>query len=173
MHHLSGHPNVVKLVNVFEDKRNVHIVMELCSGGELFDRIVKRGHYSEKNAAQIIRTIVEVVQHCHSMGVVHRDLKPENFLLSDDGASAELKATDFGLSSFFKDGVKFTDIVGSAYYVAPEVRRRHAPAQCRGACARPAQVVYFQAWAALQALGHSASATRLFMSRACPSTMPL
>eukprot|EP00967_Tisochrysis_lutea_P044532 scaffold54059_cov19-Tisochrysis_lutea.AAC.7 len=71
-------------------------------GGELFDSIVKRGHYSERDAAELIRTIVSVVAHCHNMGVIHRDLKPENFLLSDKSPRAQLKATDFGLSSFFQ-----------------------------------------------------------------------
>jgi calcium-dependent protein kinase len=130
MNHLSGHPNVVKLYDVFEDKRNVHIVMELCTGGELFDRIVARGHYSEKSAAQIIRAVVEVVAHCHTMGVVHRDLKPENFLLSSAGSASELKAIDFGLSAFFQAGKPLTDIVGSAYYVAPEVLRKKYSSQC-------------------------------------------
>lgn len=130
LEHLTGHHNIVRFLAAYEDKRNVHIVMELCSGGELFDRIVARGHYSEKTAAQIIRSVVEVVQHCHSMGVIHRDLKPENFLLSDGGASADLKATDFGLSTFYKPGDTFDDIVGSAYYVAPEVLRRQYSAAC-------------------------------------------
>mmetsp|Transcript_22081 Transcript_22081/g.37752 ORF Transcript_22081/g.37752 Transcript_22081/m.37752 type:complete len:598 (+) Transcript_22081:88-1881(+) len=124
MHHLSGHGNVVCLKNVYEDKQNVCLVMELCTGGELFDSIVKRGHYSERDAASLIRTIVGVVSHCHSMGVIHRDLKPENFLLSDKTKESQLKATDFGLSSFFQEDQMFTDIVGSAYYVAPEVLRR-------------------------------------------------
>jgi calcium-dependent protein kinase len=130
MDHLSGHPNVVKLEDVFEDKRNVHMVMEICTGGELFDRIVARGHYSEKSAAQIIRAIVLVVAHCHSMGVVHRDLKPENFLLSCAGSVSELKAIDFGLSTFFQPGKMLSDIVGSAYYVAPEVLRKKYSSQC-------------------------------------------
>ena len=124
MHHLAGHPNVVKLRGAYEDKQHVHLIMELCSGGELFDRIVARGHYTEKDAAALVRTIVTVVSHCHAMNVIHRDLKPENFLLADPSADARLKATDFGLSVFFKDGQDFTDIVGSAYYVAPEVLRR-------------------------------------------------
>ena len=98
--------------------------MELCSGGELFDSIVERGHYSEMDAASMIRTIVSVVDHCHNMGVIHRDLKPENFLLSSRGASANVKATDFGLSVFFKRGDLFYDLVGSAFYVAPEVLKR-------------------------------------------------
>ncbi|CAK0786958.1 Calcium-dependent protein kinase 2 [Coccomyxa viridis] len=124
MHHLKGHDNIVTLVGAFEDKANVHLVMELCSGGELFDRIVARGHYTEKDAAALVRTIVSVVAHCHLLGVVHRDLKPENFLLSTKDDDAPLKATDFGLSVFYKPGEMFTDVVGSAYYVAPEVLKR-------------------------------------------------
>jgi len=125
MHHLAGHPHIVTLKEAFEDKHTVHLVMELCGGGELFDRIVARGHYSEKDAATLIRTIVKVVAHCHSLGVIHRDLKPENFLLADTSEDAQLKATDFGLSVFFKGDEIYRDIVGSAYYVAPEVLRRH------------------------------------------------
>eukprot|EP00798_Chlamydomonas_sp_ICE-L_P031421 gene31421-6594_t len=124
MHHLAGHANVVCLKGVYEDKSNVCLVMEVASGGELFDNIVKRGHYTEKDAAALIRVIVSVVLHCHNMGVIHRDLKPENFLLSDKSANSPIKATDFGLSSFFQEDQVFTDIVGSAYYVAPEVLRR-------------------------------------------------
>jgi len=120
MHHLAGHANVVHLHGVYEDKSNVCLVMEVCYGGELFDAIVKRGSYSEKDAAALIRIIVGVVAHCHNMGVIHRDLKPENFLLLNNDALTGLKSTDFGLSSFFQEGQVFTDIVGSAYYVAPE-----------------------------------------------------
>ncbi|KAL0030994.1 hypothetical protein WJX79_007525 [Trebouxia sp. C0005] len=125
MHHLAGHPNVTLLKGAYEDRHHVHLVMELCAGGELFDRIVQRGQYSEKDAAELVRTIVKVVAHCHSLGVIHRDLKPENFLLSNKDPHAPLKATDFGLSVFYHPGQIFTDIVGSAYYVAPEVLRRH------------------------------------------------
>jgi len=125
MHHLAGHQNITRLKGSYEDKGSVHLVMEICSGGELFDRIVQRGHYTEKDAAGMVRTIVNVVAHCHSLGVMHRDLKPENFLLADKSPEALLKATDFGLSVFYKPGQVFRDIVGSAYYVAPEVLKRH------------------------------------------------
>lgn len=104
MHHLSGQPNIVELVNVFEDKQSVHLVMELCAGGELFDRIIAKGHYTERAAASLLRTIVQIVHTCHSMGVIHRDLKPENFLLLNKDENAPLKATDFGLSVFYKQG---------------------------------------------------------------------
>ncbi|XP_024401417.1 calcium-dependent protein kinase 26 [Physcomitrium patens] len=125
MHHLSGHPNIVMIKGAYEDPASVHLVMELCAGGELFDRIIQRGHYSEAKAAILIRTIVGVVETCHSLGVMHRDLKPENFLFSSTKEDAALKTTDFGLSVFFKPGEIFRDVVGSPYYVAPEVLRKN------------------------------------------------
>ncbi|KAJ0237547.1 Calcium-dependent protein kinase 10 [Hirschfeldia incana] len=121
---LPDHPNVVKLRATYEDGENVHLVMELCEGGELFDRIVARGHYTERAAAGVARTIAEVVMMCHVNGVVHRDLKPENFLFANKKENSALKAIDFGLSVFFKPGEKFTEIVGSPYYMAPEVLKR-------------------------------------------------
>jgi calcium-dependent protein kinase len=124
MHHLAGHENIVQMKHAYEDKTHVHLIMEVCTGGELFDRIVARGYYSESDASKVVRTMVQVVSHCHSMGVMHRDLKPENFLLSAPGDDAVLKCTDFGLSVFFSDGQRYSDIVGSAFYVAPEVLRR-------------------------------------------------
>lgn len=104
MHHLSEHPNVVRIRGAYEDSVFVHLVMELCEGGELFDRIVQKGHYSEREAAKLIKTIVGVVEGCHSLGVMHRDLKPENFLFDTTVEDAALKATDFGLSVFYKPG---------------------------------------------------------------------
>jgi calcium-dependent protein kinase len=85
MYHLSGQPGIVELKGTYEDKNSVHLVMELCAGGELFDRIIAKGHYTERAAASLLRTIVEIVHTCHTMGVIHRDLKPENFLLSKAG----------------------------------------------------------------------------------------
>ncbi|KAH6797519.1 calmodulin-domain protein kinase cdpk isoform 2 [Perilla frutescens var. hirtella] len=121
LHHLSGNSTVVSIKGAYEDAVAVHVVMELCAGGELFDRIVKRGHYSEKKAAELARTIVGVIETCHSLGVMHRDLKPENFLFVNEEEDSPLKTIDFGLSMFFKPGQKFSDVVGSPYYVAPEV----------------------------------------------------
>ncbi|XP_057994235.1 calcium-dependent protein kinase 1 isoform X1 [Hevea brasiliensis] len=129
MYHLTGHRNIVELKGAYEDRHSVNLVMELCAGGELFDRIIAKGHYSERAAANLCRQIVTVVHDCHSMGVVHRDLKPENFLFLSTDENSPLKATDFGLSVFFKPvcviaGDVFRDLVGSAYYVAPEVLHR-------------------------------------------------
>ncbi|XP_074570147.1 calcium-dependent protein kinase 20-like [Curcuma longa] len=125
MRHLPAHPNIVNLKDTYEDDQSVHLVMELCEGGELFDRIIAREHYTEQAAAMVIRTIVEVVQNCHKHGVIHRDLKPENFLFANKKENASLKAIDFGLSIFFKPGERFNEIVGSPYYMAPEVLKRN------------------------------------------------
>ncbi|XAR60297.1 Non-specific serine/threonine protein kinase [Bertholletia excelsa] len=128
MHHLKGQSNVVELKGAFEDKHSVHLVMELCAGGELFDRIIAKGQYTERAAAQLLRTIVQIVHTCHSMGVIHRDLKPENLLLLNKNEDSPLKVNDFGLSVFYKQGEQFQDLVGSAYYVAPEVlKRKYGP----------------------------------------------
>jgi calcium-dependent protein kinase len=125
MGHLPHHGNIVTLKGTYEDDQAVHLVMELCEGGELFDRIIARGHYTERAAAVVTRTIMEVVQLCHIKGVMHRDLKPENFLFANKSENSPLKAIDFGLSIFFKPGERFSEIVGSPYYMAPEVLKRN------------------------------------------------
>lgn len=107
MHHLSGHPNVISIKGAYEDAVAVHLVMELCAGGELFDRIVQKGHYTERKAAELARVIVGIVEACHSMGVMHRDLKPENFLFVNQMEDASLRTIDFGLSIFFQPGMFF------------------------------------------------------------------
>ncbi|PHT55364.1 CDPK-related kinase 8 [Capsicum baccatum] len=122
---LTGHDNLVKFYDAYEDHENVYIVMELCEGGELLDRILSRGgKYSEDDARAVLVQILKVVAFCHLQGVVHRDLKPENFLFMSKDENAQLKAIDFGLSDFVKPDERLNDIVGSAYYVAPEVLHR-------------------------------------------------
>ncbi|KAL3527214.1 hypothetical protein ACH5RR_011870 [Cinchona calisaya] len=125
---LAGHENVVQFYNAFEDDSYVYIVMELCEGGELLDRILskKDSRYTEKDAAIVVRQMLKVAAECHLHGLVHRDMKPENFLFKSPKEDSSLKATDFGLSDFIRPGRKFQDIVGSAYYVAPEVLKRRS-----------------------------------------------
>ncbi|KAD5803194.1 hypothetical protein E3N88_14554 [Mikania micrantha] len=114
-----------------ENLKDIYSVgKKLGQGGELFDRIIQRGHYTEKKAAELARIIVGVVEACHSLGVMHRDLKPENFLFNNEQEEAPLKTIDFGLSMFFKPGEMFTDMVGSPYYVAPEVLRKFYSQEC-------------------------------------------
>ncbi|KAL0337077.1 UNVERIFIED_CONTAM: Calcium-dependent protein kinase [Sesamum calycinum] len=159
MHHLAGHPNVISIVGAYEDAVAVHVIMELCAGGELFDRIIQRGHYTERKAAELARLIVGVVEACHSLGVMHRDLKPENFLFVNDEEESHLRPLTLGSRfssdqlaiayrpaseikrpsayftillnlSFRPQGETFTDVVGSPYYVAPEVLRKHYGQEC-------------------------------------------
>ncbi|XP_020086107.1 CDPK-related kinase 1-like [Ananas comosus] len=122
---LTGHQNLVRFYDAYEDEENVYVVMELCKGGELLDRILSRGgKYSEEDAKVVMAQILSVVAFCHLHGVVHRDLKPENFLFTSKDETSTLKAIDFGLSDFVKPDERLNDIVGSAYYVAPEVLHR-------------------------------------------------
>lgn len=122
---LTGHNNLVKFYDAYEDHEKVYVVMELCEGGELLDRILSRGgKYSEDDAKAVLIQILNVVAFFHLQGVVHRDLKPENFLFTSKDEYSPLKAIDFGLSDFVKPDERLNDIVGSAYYVAPEVLHR-------------------------------------------------
>ncbi|CAA7391358.1 unnamed protein product [Spirodela intermedia] len=125
---LTGHENVVQFYNAFEDDSFVYIVMELCEGGELLDRILskKDSCYAEKDAAIVVRQMLKVAAECHLRGLVHRDMKPENFLFKSTIENSPLKATDFGLSDFIVPERKFHDVVGSAYYVAPEVLKQRS-----------------------------------------------
>lgn len=123
MNHLQGYEGMAKLERVFEDERYVHIVMELCEGADLFSSVAYGGQYSEQDAANAIRTILEIVADMHSMNVIHRDIRPDNFLLHKKDRGSKVKATNFGLSSFFEGNEVFRDINGSACYMAPEVIR--------------------------------------------------
>ncbi|XP_073138416.1 CDPK-related protein kinase isoform X2 [Henckelia pumila] len=122
---LTGHPNIVKFYEAFEDVDNVYIVTELCEGGDLLERLLSRGgKHSEDQAKSVLVQILNAVAFYHLQGVVHRDLKPENFLFSSKDEDSELKVIDFGLSTFVKLDQKLDEIVGSAYYVGPEVLHR-------------------------------------------------
>ncbi|XP_042399774.1 calcium-dependent protein kinase 26-like [Zingiber officinale] len=121
MARLSGHPNIVDLKAVYEDDDYVHLVMELCAGGELFHRLEKHGYFSENEAAVLFRPLMEVVMYCHDKGVVHRDLKPENILLATKSLSSPIKLADFGLATYIQPGQTLSGTVGSPFYIAPEV----------------------------------------------------
>ncbi|KAI6677887.1 hypothetical protein NL676_038683 [Syzygium grande] len=118
---LSGHSNLVRFYDAFEDPDNVYVVMELYSlMAILFAEVAN----IQDDAKAVIVQILNVVAFCHLQGVVHRDLKPENFLYTLKDENSQLKAIDFGLSDFVRPDEKLNDIVGSAYYVAPEVLHR-------------------------------------------------
>eukprot|EP00271_Cylindrocystis_brebissonii_P006788 TRINITY_DN195_c0_g2_i1.p1 TRINITY_DN195_c0_g2~~TRINITY_DN195_c0_g2_i1.p1 ORF type:complete len:541 (-),score=64.48 TRINITY_DN195_c0_g2_i1:915-2537(-) len=117
---LDGHPNIVEHVGVYEDSQDVHVVMELCRGGDLFDLIKQAKRLQEVDAAWLFRKIVGAVGYCHQLGLVHRDLKPENILVAMDG-SVEPKLADFGLSMVLGPGQTLQGLAGSPSYMAPEV----------------------------------------------------
>ncbi|XP_075164691.1 calcium/calmodulin-dependent protein kinase I [Haematobia irritans] len=114
------HPNIVQLYETYEDKSKIYLVMELVTGGELFDRIVEKGSYTEKDASDLIRQILEAVDYMHEQGVVHRDLKPENLLFYSPDDDAKIMISDFGLSKMEDSGIMAT-ACGTPGYVAPEV----------------------------------------------------
>uniref|UniRef100_A0A5B7BFV3 non-specific serine/threonine protein kinase n=1 Tax=Davidia involucrata TaxID=16924 RepID=A0A5B7BFV3_DAVIN len=118
---LSGHPNVVDLKAVYEEEDFVHLVMELCAGGELFHRLEKHGRFCEYEARDLFRHLMQVVMYCHDKGIVHRDLKPENILLATKSFSSPIKLADFGLATYIKPGKNLHGTVGSPFYIAPEV----------------------------------------------------
>lgn len=118
------HPNIVRLHETFDDARNVYLIMELCTGGELFDRIVADGKFTEKAAANCIQQMLRAINYMHQNYIMHRDLKPENWLLASaevETHKLELKLIDFGLSKRFTSGEFASTKAGTPYYVAPEV----------------------------------------------------
>ena len=94
------HPNIIKLYAVYEDKKYIHIITNLCKGGDMVDAIIARYGYSEEEAAQIMMKLISAVNHMHKQNVVHRDIKPDNILLTTDGIDCDYKIIDFGLSAF-------------------------------------------------------------------------
>eukprot|EP00752_Nemacystus_decipiens_P004515 g4123.t1 len=131
-----SHPNIIELADVYEDEMNLHLVTELCTGGELFDRILEKtesdeGRYSERDAMTLVTKILSAIAYCHDEhNICHRDLKPENFLFKDRADDAELKIIDFGLSRFEETNVAMTTRVGTPYYIAPEVLGRNYTKAC-------------------------------------------
>ncbi|KAL6327045.1 hypothetical protein AAG906_013791 [Vitis piasezkii] len=119
--HVSPHPNVINLHDVYEDPSGVHLVLELCSGGELFDRIVAQARYSEAGAAAVVKQLAEGLKALHQANIIHRDLKPENCLFLDKSEDATLKIMDFGLSSVEEFTDPVVGLFGSIDYVSPEV----------------------------------------------------
>ena len=117
------HPNIVEVFEVYEDPTKVYLVMELESGGELFDYIEERGSYTEKDAAHVIRQVLSAVGYMHSQGIVHRDLKTENLLYHSKDKDSKIMLCDFGVSKISDTGI-MTTLCGTSRYVAPEVLER-------------------------------------------------
>jgi len=120
-----GHPNIVTLYDYFETPNNLYLVMDLCTGGELFDRIYNRGHYYEADAADIVRTVCSAVAYLHEKNIVHRDIKAENMLFKGKEENSPLLIADFGLSKIIDNQITvLMTTCGTPGYMAPEVIAR-------------------------------------------------
>lgn len=132
---VDDHPHIIQLKEIYEKKGRMYIVMELVTGGELFDRIIARQHFSEEDARDLLHVLIETIRHMHSYGIVHRDLKPENILFANDAPDAPIKIADFGLAKLWQpteEGDALKTLCGTPGYVAPEVlknRQGYTP-QC-------------------------------------------
>ena len=117
------HPNIIQLYETFEDSQYIYLVLEVCEGGELFDKIIEISHFSEHDACSLFKQVISTISYLHSKHIVHRDLKPENFLFSSTRPDALLKLIDFGFSRVLGGSQKMNSRSGTCYYVAPEVYR--------------------------------------------------
>lgn len=115
------HPNIVCLKDMFETPEKLFLVMELVTGGELFDKIVEKGQYSEKDASIIVKNMLSALEYLHSINIAHRDLKPENLLLKGGVTDTDVMLSDFGLSKIIGVESMMETACGTPYYVAPEV----------------------------------------------------
>ena len=128
--HILDHPNIIKFFETYEDDHTVHIVTEKCSGGDLFDYVIREGQCSEAITARVMRKALSAVSYMHKVKVCHRDIKPENFLFETREKDSEVKIIDFGLASKFGTEATMHTIVGTPYYVAPEVLQGRYDAMC-------------------------------------------
>lgn len=124
------HPNIVKFYETYEDAKYLHMVMELCEGGDLFDHVTSKDRLTESEVSAIMRKLMHGVNHMHGMNICHRDLKPENFLYASKAPDADIKIVDFGMSTRYANDENMTTIVGTPYYLAPEVIQGNYSNEC-------------------------------------------
>lgn len=127
------HPNIIKVYEFYRTHKHLLIINELCSGGELFDKIMEVKYFSESVAANIMRQILSAVNYCHQLGVIHRDLKPENILIvsqkEKNNEFFSIKIIDFGTCEILKNS-KLKEQIGTSFYIAPEVLRNSYNEKC-------------------------------------------
>lgn len=123
------HPNILRVIEQFEDSKHFYLVTGCCRGGELFDRIVDDAYqYSEQDVSRLARTMLDCLKYCHDMNIVHRDLKPENYIFETPAKDSKMIMIDFGCGLRVSDDATYTDVVGTPFYMAPETIR---PGQIR------------------------------------------
>ncbi|EAR82072.2 calmodulin-domain kinase (macronuclear) [Tetrahymena thermophila SB210] len=128
---LLDHPHILKIYEQYQDNNNYYIILEMCTGGELFAKIIEKGSFSEKEASYIMNQIVSAVFYAHNHKIVHRDLKPENILLdiTSDG-TYNIKIVDWGTSKIFEQDEVMVEKFGTPYYIAPEVLKKSYNEKC-------------------------------------------
>ncbi|CAD8042862.1 unnamed protein product [Paramecium primaurelia] len=125
------HPHILKLYEFYQDEKNYYIIIELCTGGELFDKIIEKGSFSEKEASYIMKQIMSAILYAHNQNIVHRDLKPENVLLDiTSQGNYNVKVVDWGTAKIFSPNQQINEKFGTLYYMAPEVLRRNYNEKC-------------------------------------------
>jgi len=124
------HPNIIKFFETYHDEYYFHIVMELCKGKEVFDKIIEEESLTEIKVAKIVYKVLSAIYYCHTNGISHRDIKPENILFESTDQDADIKLIDFGLSRKYNSNEKMHTILGTPYYVAPEVLKGDYDEKC-------------------------------------------
>ena len=125
-----NHQYVIKFHETFQDNQYFHIVMDLCSGKELLELIEKGGQIKEEKVCKIVYQILSSISYCHKMNIVHRDLKPENIVFADNSIDSDIRIIDFGLSCRFRKEFKMKSILGTPYYIAPEILKGSYDEKC-------------------------------------------
>ena len=124
------HPNILRMYESYECDKRYYIVTDISKGGELFDEIAKNRYFTEPNAQTVIKALTSCISYIHYHGIMHRDLKPENILLEETYEYDKIKLIDFGESVKFEKGKPNTEMVGTAYYIAPEVLAKSYDEKC-------------------------------------------
>lgn len=121
------HPNIVRLLDTYDERNTLYLVFDLVVGGELMRDIERQSFYSEADGSFCMQQILEAINYCHKMGIAHRDLKPENILLASKERGAAIKIADFGLAEEVRgDERPFRGLIGTDSYMAPEiVKEKH------------------------------------------------
>ncbi|ETW00901.1 CAMK/CAMK2 protein kinase, variant [Aphanomyces invadans] len=121
------HPNIIQLFDFFEEEHFYYIVTEYMEGGELFQRLIEKTYYTQQDAKNVVRTLLETIKFCHDKGIAHRDLKPENILLTSIYDDASVKLGDFGLATLHHNTSSMVTRCGSPLYLAPEILKIGTP----------------------------------------------
>ena len=129
---IMDHPNILKIFEFYSSKESYSIITEYCSGGELFQEITENGPFNERYSAYVMYQILSSINYCHNMNIIHRDLKPENILIVDRNKNnfPRIKVCDFGTSKMVEKGAVQKKLVGSSYYIAPEVIKKNYNEKC-------------------------------------------